>query len=114
MEYCYQMKISYGITLSAKNSIEIDFKSTEGLKMIISCFDRPIIRITDEKHIVKHKHCSPNNNNSYKTCQNNQNAMHEQQDSSLPLIWLRNRHSKTIDRNFLRSTMTVAFINCMF
>ena len=78
--------------LSAKNRVEIDFKSVEGLNMIISRLDRPIMGMIDrcghpdEKPVVKL--CS------YTTCGNAQKAMcvTELLTSNM-LIWPRNYDS---------------------
>ena len=108
-------KPSCGIIFSAKNSIEIDFTSTESLKTMFFHLSRLLMRMIDrsghpnEKHIVKLKHCSLTKNGCYTRCRNTWDAILMQQDSSLPLIWLRNSHWKTIDdRDFLSSKMTVA------
>ena len=64
--YCRQMKGSYGITFSAKKGVEINFKSIESLKTIISPLSRPFVRMIDscchllnlgEKCIMKLNHC---------------------------------------------------------
>ena len=50
---------TYGITFSANNGVEIDFKSIEGLKMIIYHLGRLLMRMIDhwghldERRIMK-------------------------------------------------------------
>ena len=114
-------KPSCGIIFSATNSIEIDFTSIESLKTMNFHLSRLLMRMIDrsghpnEKHIVKLKHCSLTKNGCYTRCRNTWDALLKQQDSSLPLIWLRNSHWKTIDdRNFLPSKMTVASSTALF
>ena len=113
--YFYQIKLkSYGITLSAKNGIEIDFRSIVGLKTIISRFGILLVRMIDhsshpdEKRIVKFKHGLFTKNNSYRSCANPGYAFCMHSDSSLPQIWPRKRNSKPITiAIFLVSKVTV-------
>ena len=72
------------------NSIEVEFKSMEGLKTIISDLDRPIVRMINrwahpyEKYIVKLRLCFFTTDSSYTTCENPQKAICAHLDFSLP------------------------------